>query len=187
MDDVLYDGTGLPPEDTEALEQAPEEQEPTPEPAAPENAQSDGDGPPYEGGANLSGPDAGTGTDTPDAVAVPGDDRNADEVEADRNAAGNSGDIASGTYVEGVEVQSDTAGTAGAVNAETGEVTAPGEPLPTIEGTGGTPLNPPQPGADPDGFGGDAPAPAGESLTGSATPLDAPAPFDPEQSEQQPT
>jgi hypothetical protein len=75
MDDVLYDGTGLPPEDTEALEQAPEEQEPTPEPAAPENPQSDGDGPPYEGGANLSGPDAGTGTDNPDAVAVPGDDR----------------------------------------------------------------------------------------------------------------
>lgn len=48
-----------------------------------------------------------------------------------------------------------------AVNAETGEVTQPGEPLPVIDqGTGGTPLDPPQPGADADGFGGDAPEPA---------------------------
>lgn len=46
------------------------------------------------------------------------------------------------------------------VESETGEVTAPGEPLPPVEGTGGTPLDPPQPGADADGFGGDAPAPA---------------------------
>lgn len=158
MDDVLYDGTGLPPEDTEELEQAPEDQEPTPNPEDGQAPQSDGDGPPYEGGANLSGPAAGTGTDNPDAVAVPTDNRTPSEVEADRNAEGNSGDIASGTYVEGVQVQSDTAGTGEAVNAETGEVTAPGQPLP----------------------------PAG-SLTGSATPLDAPAPFDPEQSEQQPT
>lgn len=47
-----------------------------------------------------------------------------------------------------------------AVNADTGVVTEAGAPLPPIEGTGGTPLDPPQPGADEDGFGGDAPEPA---------------------------
>lgn len=53
-----------------------------------------------------------------------------------------------------------TTGAGEAVNIETGEPSAPGEPLPPVEGTGGTPLDPPQPGADADGFGGDAPAPA---------------------------
>lgn len=65
-----------------------------------------------------------------------------------------------GETIEGEQVESDTAGTGDAINADTGEVTAPGDPLPPIEGTGGTPLDPPQPGADADGFGGDAPAPA---------------------------
>lgn len=53
-----------------------------------------------------------------------------------------------------------TTGAGEAVNLDTGEVTQPGQPLPTVEGTGGTPLSPPQPGADADGFGGDAPEPA---------------------------
>lgn len=91
------------------------------------------------------------------------DDRTPSEVEADKNAEGNSGDIASGAYVE-----SDTAGTGEATNDQTGEVTAPGDPLPDApdQGTGGTPLDPPQPGADADGFGGDAPAPADASPEG---------------------
>lgn len=40
------------------------------------------------------------------------------------------------------------------------EAAGTGDPLPPIEGTGGAPLDPPQPGADADGFGGDAPEPA---------------------------
>lgn len=74
---------------------------------------------------------------------APADDRTPSEVEADKNAEGNSGDIASGAYVEGTTVESDTAGTGGAVNAETGEITQPGEPLPPIEGGDGQPLEPP--------------------------------------------
>lgn len=42
--------------------------------------------------------------------------------------------------VEGVVVESETAGTGEAVNAETGEVTAPGEPLPVIEQADGEPI-----------------------------------------------
>lgn len=61
--------------------------------------------------------------------------------------------------VHGQSVDSATAGTGEAVNAETGEVTQPGDPLPEVGDPDGTPL-PPQPGADDDGFGGDAPEPA---------------------------
>lgn len=49
---------------------------------------------------------------------------------------------AGATEVTGVLVESDTAGTGPAVNAETGEVTQPGEPLPAIAQDGGTPLEP---------------------------------------------
>lgn len=44
------------------------------------------------------------------------------------------------TPIEGRLVESDIAGTGPAVNAETGEVTQPGEPLPPIVQEGGTPL-----------------------------------------------
>lgn len=46
--------------------------------------------------------------------------------------------------VPGTAVESETAGTGETVNAETGEVTPPGEPQPAIEQDGGTPLAPPE-------------------------------------------
>lgn len=62
-----------------------------------------------------------------------------------------------GTPVEGTEATMEqTPGEA--VNDQTGQVTAPGEPLPPTETDGSTP----QPGADEDGFGGDAPTPAAQ-------------------------
>lgn len=82
------------------------------------NPQTDGDGTSYEDAA-PSGPAAETVTDGNEAVAVPS------------------------AEIPGELVESDTAGTGGAVNAETGAVTAPGEPLPTIETTGGDPLEAP--------------------------------------------
>lgn len=51
-----------------------------------------------------------------------------------------------GVTVEGVEVESETAGTGEAVNAETGEVTQPGESLPSIPQTDGEPLEESWPG-----------------------------------------
>lgn len=44
--------------------------------------------------------------------------------------------------IQGELVESDTAGTGPAVNAETGEVTQPGEPLPVIEQAVGEPIPP---------------------------------------------
>lgn len=79
--------------------------------------QTDGDGTSYEDAA-PSGSAAETVTDGTQAVAVPSEE------------------------IPGELVESDTAGTGGAVNAETGEVTAPGEPLPPIESEGGQPLEP---------------------------------------------
>jgi hypothetical protein len=156
MDDTLYDGTGLPPtsgqqqkdidpesitwadtyeerqaqaqkvwEDAHAaglteeqLEQlsgeltaavygpgGPETPAPTETPDGGQAHESGSDGPAYEA-AGEPAPD--TVTDGPEAVAA-------------------------GTEVPGEWVESDTAGTGGAVNAETGEVTAPGEPLPPIQ------------------------------------------------------
>lgn len=93
-------------------------------PASPEGAepgdpapQTDGDGTSYEDAA-PSGSAAETVTDGTQAVAVPSEG------------------------IPGELVESDTAGTGGAVNAETGEVTAPGEPLPPVESEGGEPLEP---------------------------------------------
>jgi hypothetical protein len=75
-----------------------------------------------------------------------------DEVEVDDAVAKWVNDDSPGTLlpldvpesnpepVEGVVVESETAGTGEAVNAETGEVTAPGEPLPVIEQTVGAEL-----------------------------------------------
>lgn len=60
-------------------------------------------------------------------------------------------DEAEAVEVPGVLVESDTAGTGEAVNADTGEVTQPGEPLPPVEDDGdGTPLDPPQTDAPDD-------------------------------------
>lgn len=120
-------------------------QEPPGLPASPDGAepgdpaavtpQTDGDGTSYEDAA-PSGPAAETVTDGNEAVAVPS------------------------AEIPGELVESDTAGTGGAVNAETGEVTAPGEPLPTIETTGGDPL--------------EAPAAPGEQTPTEASTPDAP-------------
>jgi hypothetical protein len=76
----------------------------------------------------------------------------ADEPEgdpADPDAITGAATITTTGAGEAVEVEGQQATTEGdgeAVNAETGEVTQPGEPLPEVEGTGGTPLDPPQPG-----------------------------------------
>lgn len=82
---------------------------------------SDGDGPAYE--AVAGEPVPGSVTDGPETVAV-------------------------STPVEGELVESDVAGAGEAVNAETGEVTAPGQPLPTIEQEDGEPLLPQNDGED---------------------------------------
>jgi hypothetical protein len=188
MDDTVYDGTGLPPEESSTQEQAPEgtelqlpegsreeqlawirdgdtfddrsaratllwesvgpegqtaelsaelmgaayqQEQPqavTPEqPAAEDTAgaadagagvATGGDGPSYEETA-ASGPDAETVTAEPETVAASPD-----------------------SQVPGELVQSDVAGTGEAVNAETGEVTPPGQPLPAIEQDSGEQLQP---------------------------------------------
>jgi predicted O-methyltransferase YrrM len=66
-------------------------------------------------------------------------------------AAGHEPDLRTDTEREADEqargevVESDTAGAGEAINVETGEVTAPGEPLPPIEQDDGEPLPPPEP------------------------------------------
>lgn len=57
--------------------------------------------------------------------------------------AAQEGNDTLGEPVSGEAVESETAGTGGAVNAETGQETAPGEPLPPVEQTDGEPLGEP--------------------------------------------
>lgn len=115
MDDTVHDGTSLPPTGGDQSVQAPTE------PAADTveaPAQGGGDGPSYEDAA-ASGPAPDSVPAGPETVAAP--------------------------TIPGEWVESTTAGTGEAVNADTGEVTQPGQPLPTIEQQGGELLDPATP------------------------------------------
>lgn len=104
--------------------------------------QTDGDGTPYEGDA-PSGPAADTVTDGSGAVAVP---PVTDAADTDPGVA-DPGAPAEAQQIPGELVESDTAGTGPAVNAETGEVTQPGEQLPPVAqptGPDSVTLDPPQ-------------------------------------------
>lgn len=71
------------------------------------------------------------------------DDPNADYSElADAIRVAVYGESRSAEEIAGETVESETAGTGDAENAETGEVTPGGEPLPTIEQDGGEQLDP---------------------------------------------
>jgi len=124
-DDTVYDGTGLPPETT-TEQQAPVE--------APET--SGGDGPAYEAG----GASAGTGQGEPETVAASDDQQSEQQPESLGSASTSQLGADTTTWtsspspvnVPGTYVQSETAGTGPAVNANTGEVIWPGQPLPPI-------------------------------------------------------
>lgn len=86
-----------------------------------------------------------TGTDdgtTPDPAEqdTEGSDDGTTPDAADQPTEGSDDGTAEEGTVVGESVESDTAGTGEAVNADTGEVTAPGDQLPTIEQEDGTPL-----------------------------------------------
>jgi hypothetical protein len=90
---------------------------------------------PTESTAAAVGESAPGGGDGPSYEVVAGGEPAPDSVPAGTET------VAAAT-IPGEWVQSDTAGTGEAVNADTGEVTPPGHPLPTIEQQDGEPLTP---------------------------------------------